>query len=107
MSTWVLFAGAEGVSLHVRDSVFWGKRWLQRHILALLWPRRPPRLCCVAYASRLAALQAAHALHLRQVFRHNDAAHLDAILRNSIAEGQPRSHRPWKKVEGVEREVFF
>ncbi|KXZ47975.1 hypothetical protein GPECTOR_31g337 [Gonium pectorale] len=40
-----------------------------------------------------------------KVFRHNDAPHLDALLRQSIAEGQPRSHRPWKKimviVEGV------
>lgn len=40
-----------------------------------------------------------------KVFRHNDADHLDAILRNSISEGQPRTHRPWKKiviiVEGI------
>lgn len=40
-----------------------------------------------------------------KVFRHNDAKHLDDILRCSIAEGQPRSHRPWKKiiivVEGI------
>ena len=40
-----------------------------------------------------------------KVFRHNDAHHLDAILRNSISEGQPRTHRPWKKiviiVEGI------
>ncbi|KAG2452256.1 hypothetical protein HYH02_003280 [Chlamydomonas schloesseri] len=40
-----------------------------------------------------------------KVFRHNDAKHLDALLRQSIVEGQPRSHRPWKKVlvivEGV------
>lgn len=33
-----------------------------------------------------------------KVFRHNDAAHLEAVLRTSIAEGQPRTHRPWKKV---------
>lgn len=40
-----------------------------------------------------------------KVFRHNDAEHLDDVLRCSIAEGQPRSHRPWKKivviVEGI------
>lgn len=40
-----------------------------------------------------------------KVFRHNDAAHLDSVLRGSIAEGQPRTHRPWKKimviVEGI------
>ncbi len=35
-----------------------------------------------------------------KVFRHNDAEHLDDVLRCSIAEGQPRSHRPWKKVRG-------
>ncbi len=32
------------------------------------------------------------------MFRHNDAPHLEAMLRESIAEGQPRTHRPWKKV---------
>lgn len=40
-----------------------------------------------------------------KVFQHNDAAHLEAVLRSSIAEGQPRSGRPWRKVlvmvEGV------
>jgi serine palmitoyltransferase len=39
------------------------------------------------------------------VFRHNDAQHLETVLRNKIAEGQPRTHRPWKKimvmVEGI------
>jgi hypothetical protein len=40
-----------------------------------------------------------------QVFTHNDVVHLEAVLRTSIAEGQPRTHRPWKKimivVEGI------
>eukprot|EP00249_Psilotum_nudum_P030394 c42984_g1_i1 orf=225-1682(+) len=39
------------------------------------------------------------------VFRHNVPAHLEEVLRESIAEGQPRTHRPWKKiiviVEGI------
>ncbi|KAJ0405736.1 hypothetical protein ATCC90586_007679 [Pythium insidiosum] len=39
------------------------------------------------------------------VFRHNDAAHLEQVLRTKIVEGQPRTHRPWKKimvmVEGI------
>ena len=42
---------------------------------------------------------------MSQVFTHNDASHLEAVLRASIAEGQPRTHRPWRKiliiVEGI------
>mmetsp|Transcript_32986 Transcript_32986/g.68968 ORF Transcript_32986/g.68968 Transcript_32986/m.68968 type:complete len:517 (-) Transcript_32986:929-2479(-) len=40
-----------------------------------------------------------------KVFKHNDASSLEHILRNSIVEGQPRTHRPWRKiiviVEGI------
>lgn len=40
-----------------------------------------------------------------KVFEHNDPESLEAVLRASIAEGQPRTGRPWKKiiviVEGV------
>eukprot|EP00730_Choanoeca_flexa_P007285 TRINITY_DN12308_c2_g12_i2.p1 TRINITY_DN12308_c2_g12~~TRINITY_DN12308_c2_g12_i2.p1 ORF type:complete len:532 (+),score=132.61 TRINITY_DN12308_c2_g12_i2:82-1596(+) len=40
-----------------------------------------------------------------KVFRHNDMDHLEKILRESIVQGQPRTHRPWRKilivVEGV------
>uniref|UniRef100_K3X407 Aminotransferase class I/classII large domain-containing protein n=1 Tax=Globisporangium ultimum (strain ATCC 200006 / CBS 805.95 / DAOM BR144) TaxID=431595 RepID=K3X407_GLOUD len=32
------------------------------------------------------------------VFRHNDVKDLEKVLRRKIAEGQPRTHRPWKKV---------
>jgi serine palmitoyltransferase len=39
------------------------------------------------------------------VFKHNDAKALEVVLRASIAEGQPRTHRPWRKimviVEGI------
>lgn len=39
------------------------------------------------------------------IFRHNDMKHLEEIVRFSIAEGQPRTRRPWKKiiiiVEGI------
>lgn len=35
-----------------------------------------------------------------KVFRHNDMAHLEKLLRFHIAEGQARTHRPWKKVGG-------
>ena len=33
-----------------------------------------------------------------KVFDHNDPAQLEALLRVSIAEGQPRTGRPWKKI---------
>ncbi|KAG2393663.1 hypothetical protein C9374_007194 [Naegleria lovaniensis] len=39
------------------------------------------------------------------VFKHNDMDHLEKIVRKSIIEGQPGTHRPWKKiiiiVEGI------
>ncbi|OEL31738.1 Long chain base biosynthesis protein 2d [Dichanthelium oligosanthes] len=40
-----------------------------------------------------------------RVFQHNNPAHLEEVLREQIAGGQPRTHRPWKKiiviVEGI------
>ena len=40
-----------------------------------------------------------------KVFRHNQPEHLERVLRAAIAEGQPRTHRPWAKilivVEGI------
>lgn len=33
-----------------------------------------------------------------KVFNHNDPVELEALLRASIAEGQPRTGRPWKKI---------
>lgn len=40
-----------------------------------------------------------------RVFRHNEPAHLEQVLREAIINGQPRHHRPWKKimvmVEGI------
>lgn len=42
---------------------------------------------------------------LVRVFRHNDPAHLEKVLREAISGGQPRTHVPWRKiivlVEGV------
>ena len=42
---------------------------------------------------------------LLQVFIHNDVAHLERLLRDSIAYGQPKTRRPWLKiliiVEGI------
>ena len=40
-----------------------------------------------------------------KVFKHNNTANMEQILRNAIIKGQPRTHRPWKKilivVEGI------
>eukprot|EP00127_Corallochytrium_limacisporum_P003638 Clim_evm26s151 gene=Clim_evmTU26s151 len=40
-----------------------------------------------------------------KTYRHNDMCELERILRESIVNGQPRTHRPWKKilviVEGI------
>ncbi len=40
-----------------------------------------------------------------QVFKHNDPDHLEVLLKAAVAYGQPRTHRPWKKilivVEGI------
>jgi serine palmitoyltransferase len=33
-----------------------------------------------------------------QTFKHNDMASLEKLLRESISQGQPRTHRPWKKI---------
>ena len=33
-----------------------------------------------------------------RVFKHNDPADLEKVLRKSIVDGQPRTHRPWKKI---------
>lgn len=35
---------------------------------------------------------------LMQVFRHNDVVHLESVLQEGIAYGQPRTRKPWKKV---------
>ncbi|KAI9298822.1 PLP-dependent transferase [Neoconidiobolus thromboides FSU 785] len=33
-----------------------------------------------------------------RTFKHNDVVDLEATLRFSISQGQPRTHRPWKKI---------
>lgn len=33
-----------------------------------------------------------------RVFKHNDVADLEECLREAIAQGQPRTHRPWTKI---------
>lgn len=34
----------------------------------------------------------------KKTFKHNDPIALEQVLRESIALGQPRTHRPWKKI---------
>lgn len=40
-----------------------------------------------------------------RVFQHNTPSHLEQVLREAVTQGQPRHHRPWKKilvmVEGI------
>ncbi|PTB81806.1 serine palmitoyl transferase subunit [Trichoderma longibrachiatum ATCC 18648] len=33
-----------------------------------------------------------------QSFKHNDVEALERVLREAISQGQPRTHRPWKKI---------
>lgn len=33
-----------------------------------------------------------------RMFKHNDMKALEALLREVISQGQPRTHRPWKKI---------
>lgn len=33
-----------------------------------------------------------------RTFQHNDMKSLETLLRESISQGQPRTHRPWKKI---------
>ncbi|KAJ3352361.1 serine palmitoyltransferase component [Entophlyctis luteolus] len=33
-----------------------------------------------------------------RVFKHNDVKDLEHVLRDAISQGQPRTHRPWKKI---------
>jgi len=32
------------------------------------------------------------------MYKHNDMEDLDNLLRECISQGQPRTHRPWKKI---------
>ncbi|ODV90851.1 hypothetical protein CANCADRAFT_112307 [Tortispora caseinolytica NRRL Y-17796] len=33
-----------------------------------------------------------------KIFKHNDMQELEAVLREQISQGQPRTHRPWRKI---------
>ncbi|KAG1865868.1 pyridoxal phosphate-dependent transferase [Suillus subalutaceus] len=33
-----------------------------------------------------------------RMFKHNDMSSLESVLREAISQGQPKTHRPWKKI---------
>lgn len=33
-----------------------------------------------------------------RMFKHNDISSLESVLREAISQGQPKTHRPWKKI---------
>lgn len=41
-----------------------------------------------------------------RVFRHNDVSNLEEVLREAIINGQPRFHRPWKKIMVVVEGIY-
>ncbi|KAK9456405.1 pyridoxal phosphate-dependent transferase [Dipodascopsis uninucleata] len=41
-----------------------------------------------------------------RTFKHNDMEELENILREQISQGQPRTHRPWKKILIVVEGLF-
>jgi serine palmitoyltransferase len=40
------------------------------------------------------------------VFKHNDMEDLEKLLREVISQGQPRTHRPWKKILVVVESLY-
>ena len=41
-----------------------------------------------------------------RVFRHNDPAHLEEVLKEAVVKGQPRHHRPWTKIMVVVEGIY-
>ena len=41
-----------------------------------------------------------------KMYKHNDMRDLEKLLRQSISQGQPRTHRPWKKILVVAEGLF-
>ncbi len=41
-----------------------------------------------------------------KIFKHNDMSALEKLLREQISQGQPRTHRPWKKIFVVVEGLF-
>lgn len=41
-----------------------------------------------------------------RTFKHNDMPSLEALLREVISQGQPKTHRPWKKILVIVEGLF-
>lgn len=41
-----------------------------------------------------------------RVFKHNDTEELEGLLREVISQGQPKTHRPWKKILVIVEGIF-
>ncbi|KAF9078494.1 serine palmitoyltransferase 2 [Rhodocollybia butyracea] len=41
-----------------------------------------------------------------KMFKHNDTNALEALLRETISQGQPKTHRPWKKILVIVEGLF-
>lgn len=41
-----------------------------------------------------------------RIFKHNDMKDLEKLLREVISQGQPRTHRPWKKILVVVESLY-
>lgn len=59
---------------------------------------------CLNHMSIVSGCRAAGA-HIR-VFKHNDAEDLEAVLREAVVMGMPRTRRPWKKVLVVVEGIY-
>lgn len=41
-----------------------------------------------------------------RMFKHNDMDALESLLREVISQGQPKTHRPWKKIMIIVEGLF-
>lgn len=41
-----------------------------------------------------------------RMFKHNNMKVLESVLRDAISQGQPRTHRPWKKILVIVEGLF-
>ena len=45
-------------------------------------------------------------IHFLLGYLPTETSHLEEVLREQIAEGQPRTHRPWKKIMVVVEGIY-